>query len=52
MDKSNDNLDVQKEAVRTLKNTLNSTGIRDNEVNVKLQHLHSDSEKREFILLH
>ncbi|CAL7932952.1 unnamed protein product [Xylocopa violacea] len=37
--------ELQKEAVNTLKNTLNSTGIRDNEINVKLEKLQGDSEK-------
>ncbi|XP_076751939.1 wing blister [Xylocopa sonorina] len=37
--------ELQKEAVNTLKDTLNSTGIRDNEINVKLEKLQGDSEK-------
>nr|XP_031843946.1 laminin subunit alpha-1 isoform X2 [Nomia melanderi] len=42
---ANDQLDVQKQAVTILKNTLNSTGIRDNQVNLKLQNLQDDSKK-------
>ncbi|KZC04266.1 Laminin subunit alpha-1 [Dufourea novaeangliae] len=42
---ANDQLDVQKQAVTILKNTLNTTGIRDNQVNLKLQNLQDDSKK-------
>ncbi|XP_017882648.2 laminin subunit alpha-1 [Ceratina calcarata] len=38
-------LDLQKEAVNILKDTLNSTGIKDNQVNVKLQKLQEDSQR-------
>lgn len=40
-------LELQKEAVTLLKNTLNNTGIRDNQVNLKLQKLKDDSKKCE-----
>ncbi|XP_076668102.1 wing blister isoform X2 [Andrena cerasifolii] len=43
--KTNAELSLQKQAVIVLKNTLNATGIRDNEVNVKLQNLQDDSKK-------
>lgn len=43
-------LEIQKQAVRTLKNTLNSTGIKDNQINVKLRELQSDSKKCKLIL--
>lgn len=43
--KTNAELSLQKQAVKVLKNTLNATGIRDNEVNVKLQNLQDDSNK-------
>lgn len=43
-------MERQKEAVTTLKNTLNNTGIRDNEVNVKLQNLQNDGKKCKSIL--
>ncbi|XP_043600424.1 laminin subunit alpha-1 isoform X4 [Bombus pyrosoma] len=42
---ASDGLELQKEAVNILKNTLNSTGIRDNQINIKLQTLQDDSEK-------
>ncbi|XP_050482872.1 laminin subunit alpha-1 isoform X2 [Bombus huntii] len=42
---ASDGLELQKEAVNILKNTLNSTGIRDNQVNIKLQTLQDDSKK-------
>ncbi|CAK9806681.1 Laminin subunit alpha-1 [Anthophora quadrimaculata] len=38
-------LELQKEAVNTLKNTLNATGIKNNEINVKLQNLQNNSKK-------
>ncbi|RLU21684.1 hypothetical protein DMN91_006060 [Ooceraea biroi] len=38
-------LEAQKQAVLTLKDTLNSTGIKDNEINVKLRELQSNSRK-------
>ncbi|XP_024867463.1 laminin subunit alpha-1 isoform X2 [Temnothorax curvispinosus] len=38
-------LDAQKQAVLVLKDTLNSTGIKDNEINVKLRELQSNSKK-------
>ncbi|XP_061943056.1 laminin subunit alpha lam-3 isoform X4 [Apis cerana] len=38
-------LELQKEAVTLLKNTLNNTGIRDNQVNLKFQKLKDDSKK-------
>ncbi|XP_078049383.1 wing blister isoform X2 [Augochlora pura] len=38
-----DKLYLQKQAVMTVKSTLNTTGIRDNQVNVKLQSLQDDS---------
>lgn len=40
-------LELQKEAVTLLKNTLNNTGIRDNQVNLKFQKLKDDSKKCE-----
>lgn len=46
---ASDGLELQKEAVNILKNTLNSTGIRDNQINIKLQTLQDDSKKRKFI---
>nr|XP_012147088.1 PREDICTED: laminin subunit alpha-2 isoform X4 [Megachile rotundata]XP_012147089.1 PREDICTED: laminin subunit alpha-2 isoform X4 [Megachile rotundata] len=42
---ASDQLDLQKQAVNALKSTLNNTGVRDNQVNVKLQILQKDSEK-------
>ncbi|KAF3427281.1 LOW QUALITY PROTEIN: hypothetical protein E2986_11364, partial [Frieseomelitta varia] len=39
---ANEALELQKEAVNILKNTLNSTGMKDNQVNVKLQKLQDD----------
>ncbi|KAL0132326.1 hypothetical protein PUN28_000249 [Cardiocondyla obscurior] len=38
-------LEDQKQAVLVLKDTLNSTGIKDNEINVKLRELQSNSKK-------
>ncbi|XP_043794597.1 laminin subunit alpha-2 isoform X1 [Apis laboriosa] len=43
--KASVDLELQKEAVTLLKNTLNNTGIRDNQVNLKLQKLKDDSKK-------
>ncbi|XP_036145001.1 laminin subunit alpha-1 isoform X3 [Monomorium pharaonis] len=42
---ANAELEAQKQAVLVLKNTLNSTGIKDNEINVKLRELQSNSKK-------
>nr|XP_034195684.1 laminin subunit alpha-1 isoform X1 [Osmia lignaria] len=42
---ASDQLDFQKQAVNALKNTLNNTGVKDNQVNVKLQSLQNDSER-------
>ncbi|XP_029679159.1 laminin subunit alpha-1-like [Formica exsecta] len=42
---ANAELEAQKQAVLVLKNTLNSTGINDNEINVKLRELQSNSKK-------
>lgn len=42
---ANTMLDAQKQAILMLKNTLNSTGIKDNEINVKLRELQSNSKK-------
>lgn len=47
---ANAELEAQKQAVFTLKNTLNSTGIRDNEINVKLRELQSNNKKCKFML--
>ena len=47
---ANEALELQKGAVNILKNTLNSTGMKDNQVNVKLQKLQDDSKKRKIIL--
>lgn len=41
-------LEDQKQAVLDLKDSLNSTGIKDNQINVKLRELQSDSKSREF----
>lgn len=41
---ANTMLDTQKQAILVLKNTLNSTGIKDNEINVKLRELQSNSK--------
>lgn len=49
VENANGQLDVQKQAVAILKNTLNSTGIRDNQVNLKLQNLQDDSKKCKFV---
>ncbi|KAL6255156.1 hypothetical protein P5V15_013489 [Pogonomyrmex californicus] len=38
-------LEAQKQAVLVLKDTLNSTGIKDNEINVKLRELQSNSKR-------
>lgn len=38
-------LKTQKQAVLMLKDTLNRTGIKDNEINVKLRELQSNSRK-------
>lgn len=43
--KANAELETQKRAVYTLKDTLNSTGIKDNQINVKLRELQSSSKK-------
>lgn len=43
--KANAELEVQKRAVHTLKDTLNNTGIKDNQINVKLRELQSNSKK-------
>ncbi|KAG7199623.1 hypothetical protein KM043_014226 [Ampulex compressa] len=40
-----DDLFARKEAINVLKSSLNSTGIRDNEVNVKLQEIQGQSKK-------
>ncbi|XP_053979211.1 laminin subunit alpha-1-like isoform X1 [Hylaeus volcanicus] len=45
VENANDELDIQKKAVTTLKNTLNYTGIRDNKINMELQNLQDDSKK-------
>ncbi|XP_076245323.1 wing blister [Calliopsis andreniformis] len=45
VEEASDDLELQKQAVTILKNTLTSTGIRDNEVNVRLQKLQDDSQK-------
>ncbi|XP_039307072.1 laminin subunit alpha-1 isoform X3 [Solenopsis invicta] len=42
---ANAKLEGQKQAVLVLKDTLNSTGIKDNEINVKLRELQSNSKK-------
>jgi len=42
-------LDAQKQAVFTLKDTLNCTGIKDNKINVKLRELQGNSKKRELL---
>ncbi|XP_072763928.1 laminin subunit alpha-1 isoform X2 [Anoplolepis gracilipes] len=42
---ANSKLEAQKQATLILKNTLNSTGINDNEINVKLRELQSNSKK-------
>nr|XP_012216711.1 PREDICTED: laminin subunit alpha-1-like [Linepithema humile] len=42
---ANTELEAQKQAVFKLKNTLNSTGIRDNEINVKLRELQNNNKK-------
>jgi len=47
---ANVELEAQKQAVFTLKNTLNSTGIRDNEINVKLRELQNNNKKCKFML--
>lgn len=47
---ANAKLDAQKQAVLILKDSLNSTGIKDNEINVKLRELQSNSKKCKFIL--
>lgn len=38
-------LETQKQAVLTLKDALNNTGIRDNQINIKLRELQGDSKK-------
>ncbi|XP_032674953.1 laminin subunit alpha-1 isoform X4 [Odontomachus brunneus] len=43
--KANAELEAQKRAVYTLKDTLNNTGIKDNQINVKLRELQSSSKK-------
>lgn len=43
--KANAELEAQKQAVLVLKDTLNGTGIKDNEINVKLRELQSNSKK-------
>lgn len=47
---ANTELEIQKQTVFTLKNTLNSTGIRDNEINVKLRELQNNNKKCKFRL--
>jgi len=42
---ANGKLEAQKQAILVLKDTLNSTGIKDNEINVKLRELQSNSKK-------
>jgi len=46
---ANTELEAQKQAVLTLKDTLNSTGIKDNEINVKLRELQGNSKKCELL---
>ncbi|XP_014473552.1 PREDICTED: laminin subunit alpha-1 isoform X2 [Dinoponera quadriceps] len=43
--KASAEVEAQKRAVYTLKDTLNSTGIRDNQINVKLRELQGSSKK-------
>ncbi|XP_023288824.1 laminin subunit alpha-2 [Orussus abietinus] len=40
-----DQLERQKQGVANLKNTLNSTGIKDNEINIKLRELKNESKR-------
>lgn len=42
---ANVDLETHKQAVLILKDTLNNTGINDNEINVKLRELQSNSKK-------
>jgi septal ring factor EnvC (AmiA/AmiB activator) len=42
-------LESQKQSVSDLKDSLNSTGNKDNQINVKLRELQSDSRKCKFI---
>jgi len=46
---ANTELGIQKQAVLTLKDTLNSTGIKDNQINVKLRELQGNSKKCELL---
>lgn len=45
-------LEIQKQAVLVLKDTLNNTGIKDNEINVKLRELQSNSKKCKCVINH
>ncbi|XP_066580920.1 laminin subunit alpha-1 [Prorops nasuta] len=44
VNQANAELELQKKAIVTLKNSLNSTGIKDNEINVKLRELQSGTK--------
>lgn len=46
MDLARDLLKVEKNSVIYLKNAVNFTGIKDNEININLQKLQSDTNKR------
>lgn len=41
---SSNKTELQEAAVKLLKNTLNNTGIRDNNINVKLREVQSESK--------
>jgi len=46
---ANAKLNAQKQAILVLKDSLNNTGIKDNEINVKLRELQSNSKKCKYL---
>ena len=50
LSKSRQRVEMQKKSVAELKNSLNSTGNKDNEINIKLRELHLESKKCGYIL--
>ena len=49
--KSRQRVEMQKHSISDLKNSLNNTGNKDNEINIKLREFQSKSKKCRYILL-
>lgn len=51
LSKARQKVEMQRQSVADLKNSLNSTGNKDNEINIRLRELHIESKKCKSFLI-